>query len=134
MYDIIVLMKMSDNAQKPGGLMDEASDRIIKLLTILSMAIVGTKFNKKTGAWEEQGTFTCISRQLRGDSRSDVTLMIKTVCELLPQVADRDTLEKIKPYIKKAINGIDNISITYSDTNSLVETLKIYIELMKEYR
>jgi len=112
---------------------EDISERIIKLLTTLSMAVVGTKFNKKTGTWEEQGMFTGVYRQCRGDSRSDVTLMIKNVCELLPQVSNKDTLEKIKPHIKKAIIGIDNICLTYSDCNSLVETFKLYMDLIREY-
>lgn len=112
---------------------EELYDRIRKPLEILGTAVVGTKYNKTLQIWEEQGRFTGISRYLRGESRQDILMILKTIAELLPQVNDKDMMERLKPKIQKAIIGMDNICMTYSDSSAHVDTIKVYITLFKEY-
>lgn len=116
--------------------MQEESDiaeRLSRMLDIIGLAVVGTKYNKNTQNWEEQGMLTGISRRMRGDSRQDITQMIKTICELLPQIKNKQVIDDLKPKIKKAIEGLDKIALTYASSQAYVETINLYARLIKEY-
>lgn len=110
--------------------MSDKTKLIIDKLSVLSMAVPGTKLNKQTMMWDQS---LGLIRWYRGDSKDDIVYILKKICDDMQDVTSKDDIAMIKPYILKAFEGLDVICTTYSTNGPFVDTVTKLRRLLEEY-